>query len=152
MSDYIEVNKKAWDKRTRIHLDSKFYDVEAFIQGKSSLNRAELDEVGCVKGKTLLHLQCHFGQDTLSWARLGAKVTGVDLSTEAILQARLLAQKIAQDATFIEQDIYQFGENNKTQFDLVYTSYGVLCWFIPPMVCCAGCLIWKNGPIRSPNR
>lgn len=128
MSDYIEVNKKAWDKRTRVHLDSKFYDVEAFIQGKSSLNRIEQDEVGSVKGKTLLHLQCHFGQDTLSWARLGAKVTGVDLSSEAILQARLLAQKIAQDATFIEQDIYQFGANNKTQFDLVYTSYGVLCW------------------------
>lgn len=128
MTDYIEVNKAAWDKRTAIHMASKFYDVEAFIQGKSSLNDIELDEVGSVKGKTLLHLQCHFGQDTLSWARLGAKVTGVDLSSEAISQAKMLAQKVDQSASFIEQDIYEFGLNNKTQFDFVYTSYGVLCW------------------------
>jgi SAM-dependent methyltransferase len=126
--DYIKVNKTAWDKRTLVHMASKFYDVEAFIQGACSLNQIELDEVGCVEGKTLLHLQCHFGQDTLSWRRLGAKVTGVDLSSQAITQAKLLAQRVKQDAHFIEQDIYAFGLNNTTQFDFVFTSYGALCW------------------------
>lgn len=126
--DYIEVNKAAWDKRAKVHVGSKFYDVEAFVEGKSSLNEIELAEVGEVKGKSLLHLQCHFGQDTLSWARMGAKVTGVDLSTEAITQARQLAETIGQEAHFIAQDIYTFGEENQTQFDHVFTSYGVLCW------------------------
>lgn len=126
--DYIKVNKAAWDKRTKVHLTSSFYDVESFIKGKSSLNDIELSEVGDVAGKSLLHLQCHFGQDTLSWARLGAHVTGVDLSSEAVQQARQLAISIGQEARFIEQDIYQFGATNRTQFDHVYTSYGVLCW------------------------
>ena len=126
--DYIKVNKAAWDKRTKVHLTSSFYDVESFIKGKSSLNPIELKEVGEVAGKSLLHLQCHFGQDTLSWARLGAHVTGVDLSSEAVQQARQLAISIGQEARFIEQDIYQFGVTNRTQFDHVYTSYGVLCW------------------------
>jgi len=126
--DYISVNKEAWDKRTRIHLESKFYDVNGFLQGKSSLNPIELAELGNVQGKSLLHLQCHFGLDTLSWARLGAKVTGVDLSAEAIMQARSLAQKINIEANFIEQDVYLFGETNSQEFDIVFTSYGALCW------------------------
>ena len=67
--DYLELNKQAWDKRTKIHVDSKFYDVESFLNGQSSLNIIELEQLGNVQGKTLLHLQCHFGQDTLSWAR-----------------------------------------------------------------------------------
>lgn len=126
--DYININKKAWDKRTKIHVASKFYDVEAFIHGKSSLNSIELEQVGNVKGKKLLHLQCHFGQDTLSWARLGAIVTGVDLSTEAIEQANKLKSSAELEATFIANDIYQFGNENTEKFDIVFTSYGVLCW------------------------
>ena len=126
--DYIKVNKAAWDKRTKVHVISEFYDLDSFIQGKSSLNQIELDEVGDVAGKSLLHLQCHFGQDSLSWARLGARVTGVDLSSEAIKEARLLAMKVGQDATFITQDIYGFGAENQTQYDHVFTSYGALCW------------------------
>lgn len=126
--DYLTVNKAAWDKRTKLHVASKFYDVEGFLKGKSSLNPIELDQVGNVAGKSLLHLQCHFGQDTLSWARLGAKVTGVDLSSEAVEQAKNLAVRSGLEATFIEADIYQFGDENSEQFDLVFTSYGALCW------------------------
>jgi len=126
--DYININKQAWDKRAKVHLGSKFYDVEAFINGKSSLNAIELEQVGHVEGKRLLHLQCHFGQDTLSWAREGAVVTGVDLSTQAIEQAEILKKTLALKANFIAKDIYQFGSENKDHFDIVFTSYGVLCW------------------------
>ena len=126
--DYLKINKQAWDDRTKIHIKSKFYDVPAFKAGKSSLNAIELEQVGDVTGKSLLHLQCHFGQDTLSWARLGAKVTGVDISGEAINQANLLKEQLGLDANFIESDVCQFGNINNTQFDIVYTSYGVLCW------------------------
>lgn len=81
---YFDVNKETWDKKVSIHAKSEFYDVEGFLNGKTSLNTYELEELGSVKGKTLLHLQCHFGQDTLSWSRLGAKCTGIDLSNEGI--------------------------------------------------------------------
>jgi SAM-dependent methyltransferase len=126
--DYIAVNKETWNKRTKVHLKSKFYDVEKFLQGQSSLNHIELKEVGDVNKKSLLHLQCHFGQDTLSWARIGAEVTGLDLSSEAIHQAEKLAQSLAINANFICDDVIQFGKHNRQQFDFVYTSYGVLCW------------------------
>jgi len=126
--DYLNINKQAWDKRTKVHVGSKFYDIEAFKEGKSSLNAIELEQVGNVEGKKLLHLQCHFGQDTLSWARQGAIVTGVDLSTEAIEQANTLKSALNIDATFVANDIYQFGDENTEEFDIVFTSYGVLCW------------------------
>lgn len=126
--NYLTINKVAWDQRTKVHVDSKFYDVEAFVNGKSSLNSVELEQVGNVEGKALLHLQCHFGQDSLSWARQGANVTGVDLSTEAIKQADILNSTLKLDARFIANDIYQFGNENTEKFDLVFTSYGVLCW------------------------
>ena len=126
--DYIEINRQAWNKRTEVHIDSKFYDVEKFLKGTCSLNPIELIEVGNVKGKSLLHLQCHFGQDTLSWARLGASVTGVDLSSKAIEHAKKLTIQTGLKAEFINQDVYAFGIKNKQKFDVVYTSYGVLCW------------------------
>ncbi|WP_286263691.1 class I SAM-dependent methyltransferase [Thalassotalea atypica] len=126
--DYLNINKEAWDKRTKLHVDSKFYDVKVFKDGKSSLNKVELEQMGNVEGRKLLHLQCHFGQDTLSWARKGAITTGVDLSTEAIEQANKLNSALGLDATFIARDIYQFGHENTEKFDLVFTSYGVLCW------------------------
>lgn len=75
----------------------------------------------------MLHLQCHFGLDTLSWSRLRAIVTGVDLSSSAIEKARLLAAQAKLSATFINSDVYEFGQQNNKQFDLVFTSYGVLC-------------------------
>jgi len=126
--DYLNINKEAWDKRTKVHVGSKFYDQQAFEAGKSSLNTIELEQVGNVEGKKLLHLQCHFGQDTLSWARQGAIVTGVDLSTEAIDEANKLKLAVGLEATFVADDIYQFGQKSKAQYDIVFTSYGVLCW------------------------
>lgn len=126
--DYIAINKASWDKRTKIHMTSKFYDVEGFLSGKSSLQDIEQKEVGDVAGKSLLHLQCHFGLDTLSWARLGANVTGVDLSSEAIEQANALADKAGLTANFICSDLYSFGEVSKQQHDIVFTSYGAICW------------------------
>lgn len=126
--NYLQINKDAWDKRTEVHIDSKFYDLDSFKNGKCSLNPIELDEVGNVEGKSLLHLQCHFGQDTLSWARLGATVTGVDLSPNAIGQATILKNDLGLEATFIESDVCQFGSEHTKQYDIVYTSYGVLCW------------------------
>ncbi|WDE07870.1 class I SAM-dependent methyltransferase [Thalassomonas viridans] len=126
--DYVAVNKEAWDKRTKVHVESAFYDVEGFLAGKSSLNPIERQLLGDVTGKSLLHLQCHFGLDTLSWARLGAKVTGVDLSPQAITQAQELAQTADLPARFINSDVYAFGESSTERFDIVFTSYGVLCW------------------------
>jgi SAM-dependent methyltransferase len=126
--NYLQINKDAWDKRTEVHVDSKFYDLESFKNGKCSLNPIELNEVGNVEGKSLLHLQCHFGQDTLSWARLGAIVTGVDLSSKAIGQANILKNDLGLEATFIESDVCQFGREHPKQYDIVYTSYGVMCW------------------------
>jgi SAM-dependent methyltransferase len=88
----------------------------------------EREEVGEVRGTTLLHLQCHFGMDTLSWARQGAVATGVDFSPEAIRVAQSLAEELAIDARFVESDIYQLPRNLNDAFDVVFASYGVLCW------------------------
>jgi len=126
--DYLKINEKAWNKRTKTHVNSKFYDVDGFLKGQSSLNEVEINQVGNVNGKKLLHLQCHFGLDSLSWARLGATVTGLDLSSEAIDQAKKLSMKSKLDATFICDDVYQFGEKNTEKYDIVFSSYGVLCW------------------------
>ncbi|MBW8190180.1 class I SAM-dependent methyltransferase [Neiella marina] len=140
--DYLKINKESWNKRTEIHVASKFYDVDRFLQGNTSLQDIELRELGPVAGKTLLHLQCHFGLDTLSWARLGAKVTGVDLSSTAIDKANLLAKQTALDARFICSDLYSFGENSTEQYDVVFTSYGALCW-LPDLA------HWANVVARS---
>ncbi|MGL4475808.1 MAG: class I SAM-dependent methyltransferase, partial [Shewanella sp.] len=122
--DYLSINKQAWDKRTKLHLKSEFYDVKSFKNGRCSLNPVELKQLGNVQGKSLLHLQCHFGQDSLSWARLGAKVTGVDLSAVAISHAKELTQALGLTANFIDSDLVQFGRDNVNQFDIVFTSYG----------------------------
>ncbi|KAA3633863.1 MAG: SAM-dependent methyltransferase, partial [Bacteroidetes bacterium] len=86
--DYLEKNKDSWNKRTAVHLESDFYENEAFLKGKNPLDDIVMNMLGDIKGKTVLHLQCHFGQDTLQMARMGAKVTGVDLSDKAIEAAR----------------------------------------------------------------
>lgn len=126
--DYLKINQATWNRRTEIHLTSKFYDVEGFLEGNNVLNSIEINELGDVAGKSLLHLQCHFGLDTLSWARLGADVTGVDLSSTAIDKANMLAKKAELKANFINADVYAFGEQAKQQFDIVFTSYGAICW------------------------
>ena len=120
---YIEINKKSWNKRTPLHLLSNFYDVDGFLKGKSSLNEIELKLLGDVKGKNILHLQCHFGQDTISLGRLGANVTGIDLSDKAIESANNLSVKANIEATFICCNIYDLPNHLNQQFDIVFTSY-----------------------------
>jgi SAM-dependent methyltransferase len=124
----LETNRKQWDERTMIHVGSSFYDVGGFKSGRCTLKPLELEELSPVGGKRLLHLQCHFGLDTLSWARRGAEVTGADFSREAIALARQLAEESHLDAKFVCSDIHELPRNLDGPFDVVFTSYGVLTW------------------------
>jgi 2-polyprenyl-3-methyl-5-hydroxy-6-metoxy-1,4-benzoquinol methylase len=127
--DWIELNRLAWDERVPLHVDSSFYDNETFVAGRSSLRSFEIDEVGAVDGKTLLHLQCHFGQDTLSWARSGARVTGLDFSVAAVSAARRLADEMGIEAEFVVANVYDASEALPGRtFDVVYTGLGALIW------------------------
>ena len=130
--NYIELNRASWNNRTPSHMASEFYDVEGFLKGNTSLNQIELELLGDIKGKSILHLQCHFGQDTISLGRLGAKVTGVDLSDKAIDGAIDLAKKANIDAEFICCDIYDLPNHLDKEFDMVFTSYGTIGW-LPDM-------------------
>ena len=110
-SSHFAANKELWNKRTAVHKDSSFYDVEGFKSGKAALTPIELNELGDVNGKSLLHLQCHFGMDSLDWARRGAKVTGIDLSDAAIDEARKLNDELGLDAKFICSNVYDLEKN-----------------------------------------
>ncbi len=128
-SKYYEANRARWDEAVPIHVASDGYDLEGFLRGEKSLYAVEMDEVGDVSGKSLLHLQCHFGVDTLNWARLGATVTGLDFSGPAVKQALVLAKQIGiEDATFVQSDLYAAREAIQGKFDIVYTGIGALCW------------------------
>lgn len=126
--DYMRVNLGLWNEKTSIHEKSEFYDLEGFKSGKSTLKSIELEELGDVSGKSLLHLQCHFGMDTMSWARLGAKVTGIDFSDKAIALAKSLSKELEIDANFVCSNIYDLPNILTGEFDIVFTSYGVSCW------------------------
>ncbi|MFW9847033.1 MAG: class I SAM-dependent methyltransferase [Candidatus Thorarchaeota archaeon] len=128
MDEFIKANKAMWEARVDVHKKSRFYDVEGFLKGKQTLDPIELDEVGDVSGKSLLHLMCHFGMDTLSWARLGAEATGVDFSEKAVKLAEDLGKQIGVDARFICTDIYELPGKLDGEFDIVFTSGGVLTW------------------------
>ncbi len=125
---YFTTNKKTWNTKVAAHIKSEFYDVDAFIKGKSSLNQYELDALADVKNKSLLHLQCHFGLDTLSFSRLGAKCVGIDFSNIAITEAKKLNTQLQLDAKFICCNVYDTAKYINEKFDLVYTSYGVIGW------------------------
>ncbi len=128
MNEYTEANRRHWDEIVPIHVRSQFYDVASFKAGKSKLKPVERQEMGDVRGKSLLHLQCHFGLDTLSWAREGAIVTGVDFSEPAVEAARALAAETGIEARFVLSDIFSLPQKLDGQFDIVFTSYGVLGW------------------------
>ena len=128
MENYLEINKNSWNAKVEPHLKSDFYFVEEFLKGKSSLNPIELDLLGNIEGKTILHLQCHFGQDSISLSRLGAKVTGIDLSDKAIETAKDLAEKCGTDTEFICSDVYNLPNVLDQQYDIVFTSYGTIGW------------------------
>ena len=126
---YYEANLARWDESVSIHAASDGYDLAGFLRGEKTLYPLETDEVGDVRGKALLHLQCHFGMDTLNWARLGARVTGLDFSGAAIDRARQLAVQIGiNDATFVRANVYDAADVVHHQFDVVYTGIGALCW------------------------
>ena len=125
---YIQENRKAWEEKTTIHINSEMYNAQGFLNGKNTLHNTELKELGDVNDKKIIHLQCHFGLDTLSLARLGAIVTGVDFSSTAIEYARKLSEKTKINARFIESDIYDVSVNVNDKYDIVFTSYGAICW------------------------
>ena len=126
---YFAANLARWDESVAIHAASRGYHLEGYLRGEKTLYATEMDEVGDVTGKTLLHLQCHFGMDTLAWGRLGATVTGIDFSPEAVARARRLAEEIGVgDARFIESNIYDAPEVLDERFDVVYTGIGALNW------------------------
>ncbi|WP_158847405.1 class I SAM-dependent methyltransferase [Algibacter sp. L1A34] len=127
-SKYFKTNKATWNQKVKVHAESDMYNMEAFKEGKSSLMPYELEALGDVKGKLLLHLQCHFGQDTLSWSRLGAKCTGVDLSDEGIKLAKSLNKELKLDAEFLCCNVLETSQYIKEEFDIVFTSYGVIGW------------------------
>ena len=123
---HIQKNKISWNKRTRIHIDSDFYNNNLFKKNQSSLKSIETEEIGNINNKELLHLQCHFGQDSISLARKGANVTAVDFSKNAIQYAKKMAQELEVPINFIEEDVLQL--NLRKEFDIVFTSYGVIGW------------------------
>jgi len=125
---YLDINRHSWNNRVASHLASTFYDVDGFLKGESSLNEIELKLLGDLKGKSVLHLQCHFGQDTISLARMGAIATGVDFSDQAILAAAELSIKAGVATKFICCNVYDLPLQLDETFDVVFTSYGTISW------------------------
>jgi SAM-dependent methyltransferase len=128
MHPLVAKNRELWDESAEINYRSAFYDVAGFKATRSGLDAEVLAGIGDLAGKSVLHLQCHFGMDTLRLAMLAADVVGVDFSPVAIAKARALATELAIPAQFIESDIYALPEVLDRRFDLVFTSYGVLGW------------------------
>lgn len=128
MRDYTNINKKWWNDITPVHAASALYNLDGFKKGNFSLQSIELRELGDVRGKSLLHLMCHFGMDSLSWAHKGAEVTGVDLSNRSITLAKKLSRDIGTPVTFICSDIYALPKRLHEKFDIIFMSYGVLLW------------------------
>src|SRR5258708_37313820 len=124
----FQSNKALWNELTAIHARGETYRMSAFKEGAKQLDPLVRAEVGNVAGKSLLQLQCHFGMDTLMWARLGAQVTGIDLADEAITLARQLSAEIGIPATFIESNLYDLPHVLAGAFDIIFTSWGVLSW------------------------
>lgn len=127
---YYSINKERWEDLAEHYSKGKYHKYEEFKNGGLSLHFVEREDLGDVKEKKLLHLQCNFGLDTLSWARLGADVTGVDFSSKAIEAGRGLAKKYNISARFVESQLYELPNtlDEPNQFDIVFTSYGVLSW------------------------
>ncbi len=126
--DSFEHNRESWNELTTLHAESGFYDVDSFKKGKTSLNHIEIEELGDVNGKKLLHLQCHFGMDSLSFARQGAEVVGVDISDTSIQKATELSTELGIPAKFVRSNIYDIENVLNDTFDIVYTSYGAINW------------------------
>ena len=132
VTDYFEVNRLSWDERAPAHAASPDYAVERFVSDPAFLSdvvRFDLPRLGSIDGLEGLHLQCHIGTDTVSLSRLGARMTGLDLSGASVAEARRLAERCGADATFVQSDLYSAVEalGGRT-FDFVFTGVGALCW------------------------
>ncbi len=132
MDDYVAINRASWDERAPAHAESPDYAVDRFVEdpeflsGVVSFDRARL---GDLAGLTGVHLQCHIGTDTISLARLGASMTGLDFSAESLVQARALAERIGSPTQFVQSEVYRALDVLPAgSFDLVYTGIGALCW------------------------
>lgn len=129
LNDYQEINKTYWNQLVDKHVNGSFYKMDEWLAGWNSINSAELDLLGDIRGKKILHLQCHFGQDSLSLARMGAQVTGVDLSDAAVDKANSLAEELELNATFVCCDVLELDQHLKdSTYDIVFTSYGTIGW------------------------
>jgi ubiquinone/menaquinone biosynthesis C-methylase UbiE len=125
----FEHNRESWNELTSLHVKSDFYDLKNFKNGNTSLNHIEIEEIGDeVKGKKLLHLQCHFGMDTLSFARMGADVIGIDISDESIKVAIELSEELSLPAKFYRSNVYEIDKVLDEKFDIIYTAYGAINW------------------------
>jgi SAM-dependent methyltransferase len=131
MDERLRANRANWNDRTEIHLASEFYDVDAWLRDTRGPRPREIEALGDVTGLRLLHLQCHFGLDTLQWARAGATVTGLDFSPTAIDAAITIADRagLSDRSTFVCSDVYDATTVlGHATFDVVYVSLGALCW------------------------
>ena len=132
MDDYLRLNRANWDERAPAHAASRGYEVQRFIADPTFLSRVvrfDLARLGNVAGLSVVHLQCHIGTDTISLARLGANMTGLDLSPASLTEARALADRTDTSVRFVESDVYSALKVLEPQsFDLVYTGVGALCW------------------------
>ena len=132
MTDYLDLNRASWDQRAPVHAESPTYGVDRFVSDPGFLSdvvRFDLPRLGNIRGLAGVHLQCHIGTDTLSLARLGAHMTGLDFSAQSLRAARTLAERCREDVAFVEGNVYEaprlLGEG---RFDLVFTGIGALCW------------------------
>jgi SAM-dependent methyltransferase len=130
MTDWREANRANWDERVEVHL--KAYDLRSLRAGRGTLNAIEENELGSVAGLRVLHLQCHFGKDTLALAQRGAEVVGLDFSSAAIGSAQKLSEELglASRARFVHADLYDAPEaiSEPGAFDMVYVTWGTICW------------------------
>jgi SAM-dependent methyltransferase len=129
--EWYATNRDYWDERAPLHVASEFYGLEHFLADPeaTTLRPFEIAEVGDVAGRTLVHPQCHFGMDTLSWARRGARVTGLDISPAAVAAANGAASRAGLDGTFVVGNVYDAAEAvGGRAFDIVYTGLGALNW------------------------
>jgi SAM-dependent methyltransferase len=132
MSDYIDLNRSSWDDRAPAHAASPDYAVEQFVSDSHFLSevvRFDLPLLGDVRGLRGVHLQCHIGTDTISLARLGAVMTGLDFSGASVTEAKRLSERSGTAVDFVESNVYDaLSVLPGGQFDLVYTGVGALCW------------------------
>lgn len=128
MDPYVRKNQELWDEWTEINVRSAFYDVDGFRREPGPLDAIVRAGLGPLAGRSVLHLQCHFGMDTLRLAREAREVVGVDFSEKAISFARGLAAELGSGARFVQSDVYELPAALDGEFDLVFTSYGVLGW------------------------